>query len=205
MRLKLLLLLLVLPLFTQTAYAAKPNPSPTPVTKSVCIDPGHGGSDPGAQYFGQNEKDINLSVALDLQNRLVSAGYNVFMTRTSDTTLTNADRYNYCNSTSATLVVSIHQNASTTSSTDYTEVLYAKHSDKALAAQASTIIGTALHLSSTSTNFADGVLLKTNAPAILTESLFMSNPTEATALQSGTRIDQEAAAIQSAIQAHFGN
>lgn len=215
MRLKLLALLFLLPLTAQPAYAAKPTasptPTPTPVVKSVCLDPGHGGTDPGAQYFGLNESDLNLSVGLDLSNRLTTLGYTVHMTRSTDLTLSNADRYNYCNSTNATLVVAIHQNASTNPNTDYTEVLYAKHGDKTLAVQSANIIGAALGLTSTSTNFADGVLLKTNAPAILTEALFMSNQKEASMLQDwqtvqpGDRIDQEAAAIQSAIQAYYGN
>lgn len=207
---KLFALLLILPFFVQPVYAAKTSaritPTPAPVVKAVCLDPGHGGKDPGAVYFGMQEKDLNLSVAVDLRDRLASiAGYTVYMTRTADTTLSNADRYNYCNNTPATLVVSIHQNASTNPSVDYTEVLYAKHTDKSLAAQFGSNIGQSLGLSSTYTNFADGVLIKTNAPAVLTEALFMSSSNETAGLLNGTRLDQEAAAIQSAIQHYYGN
>lgn len=206
MKTKMFILFLIFQFFAFPAFAAKPSPIPTPAPlKSICLDPGHGGSDPGAIYFGMNEKDLNLSVGLNLQNRLTADGYTVHMTRTTDTTLSNADRYNYCNSTDATLVISIHQNASTNIAVDYTEVLYAKHTDKTLAAQFSSTIGSLLGLPNTYTNFADGVLIKTTAPAVLTESLFMSSAAETTGLQNGTRLDQEALAIESAIQAHYGN
>lgn len=56
--------------------------------KVICIDPGHGGSDPGA--IGRlnkkevYEKDITLSIALPLRDLLSSAGARVVMTRTKD-------------------------------------------------------------------------------------------------------------------------
>lgn len=202
---KFITFFLLIPFFVQPVYAAKPTPTPKPVVKSVCLDPGHGGTDPGAVYGGMSESNLNLSVGLNLRDRLVTDGYKVYMTRTTDVNLSNEERYNYCNGTDARLVVSIHQNASTNSSVDYTEVLYAKHSDKSLAANTAGIIGSALGLSSTSTNFADGVLLKTTAPAILTEALFMSSSNETTDLQTGTRLNGEASAIESAINSYFGN
>lgn len=54
--------------------------------KTVLIDPGHGGEDPGAvsDYNQVKEKDINLSVALSLRDNLNASGYNVVMTRDSD-------------------------------------------------------------------------------------------------------------------------
>ena len=40
------------------------------VGKKICIDPGHGGSDPGATAYGLKEKDVNLDVALRLKELL---------------------------------------------------------------------------------------------------------------------------------------
>lgn len=51
----------------------------------VCIDPGHGGYDPGAiGPGGTKEKDVTLSIALKTRDILVGRGVRVVMTRTSD-------------------------------------------------------------------------------------------------------------------------
>ena len=50
----------------------------------ICVDPGHGGSDPGACGCGLRESDINLKVAKLLADALKSAGFSVKMTRSSD-------------------------------------------------------------------------------------------------------------------------
>ena len=57
------------------------------------------------------------------------------MTRTSNAeTLSNRDRYTYANTTGAKVLVSIHMNAASNSSTDYTTTLFGKwRKDKALA------------------------------------------------------------------------
>lgn len=56
--------------------------------KQVVIDPGHGGFDPGA--IGVNkvlEKDINLAISLALRDILIANGYEVIMTRETDTAI----------------------------------------------------------------------------------------------------------------------
>ncbi len=54
--------------------------------KTVMLDPGHGGEDPGAvsDYSGIREKDINLSIVLDVKKQLEEEGYNVILTREED-------------------------------------------------------------------------------------------------------------------------
>ncbi len=111
---------------SSTVFAAKPvspgkNKDFNPVPNSVCIDPGHGGGgDIGAVNNDLLEKDVNLQVALLLKANLEAADYTVFMTRTEDVYLTNADRYNYCDAQRAAILISIRHNGSTDSSTDYT-------------------------------------------------------------------------------------
>jgi N-acetylmuramoyl-L-alanine amidase len=51
---------------------------------TVIIDAGHGGTDPGAVKSGINEKDLNLSVSLLLQDALINLGASVAMTRADD-------------------------------------------------------------------------------------------------------------------------
>lgn len=51
----------------------------------VCLDPGHGGDDSGAQYEGRLEKDDNLELALAVEKELKARGVKVCMTRDDDT------------------------------------------------------------------------------------------------------------------------
>ena len=50
----------------------------------ICIDPGHGGKDPGATNGSVYEKNINLAVALKLKKLLIERGLEVLLTRETD-------------------------------------------------------------------------------------------------------------------------
>ena len=80
--------------------------------KTVVIDPGHGGSDPGA--VGQNglkEKDVTLDIAKRVQRLLEAKGTKVIMARTGDTDVDLYERTNRANRAGADIFVSIHINA----------------------------------------------------------------------------------------------
>lgn len=62
------------------------------MTKSIMIDPGHGGSDPGAHGFGVREKDWALEISLYQYKRLKELGAKVGITRTGDRTLSATPR-----------------------------------------------------------------------------------------------------------------
>lgn len=64
------------------------------MSKTLIIDPGHGGTDPGAVGFGVREKDWNLRISLYQYNRLRELGANVAITRTNDKTLDSGPRTN---------------------------------------------------------------------------------------------------------------
>lgn len=92
-----------------------PAPAPAPA-KVVVIDAGHGGRDPGkVGPNGLPEKSVTLSVATKLAALLKSEGYEVHMTRTTDTLISLADRPRFANQWKngrpAALFVSIHANA----------------------------------------------------------------------------------------------
>jgi N-acetylmuramoyl-L-alanine amidase len=91
--------------------------------KLVVIDAGHGGYDPGAVYAGVKEKDLNLKVALRVNEILKSRGINTYMTRSTDTFVPLYDRANIANDMNAVLFLSIHHNAYNTSEKG-TETLY---------------------------------------------------------------------------------
>ena len=80
--------------------------------KTIVIDAGHGGKDPGAVgYRKYREKIITFKVAKELQKILKSRGYNVYMTRDRDKYVKLSKRTKYANRKSADIFVSIHANA----------------------------------------------------------------------------------------------
>lgn len=81
--------------------------------KTVVIDPGHGGRDPGAIGAGGTmEKDITLDVSLRLKERLDHlAQFNVLLTRDKDKTLSLAKRVAFAKKNNADLFISVHVNA----------------------------------------------------------------------------------------------
>jgi N-acetylmuramoyl-L-alanine amidase len=81
--------------------------------KTIVIDPGHGGKDPGARgQRGTEEKDITLKVALKLRNLLSKQpGVRVLMTRERDEFVELEDRAKFANGQEADLFVSIHVNS----------------------------------------------------------------------------------------------
>lgn len=79
----------------------------------IFIDPGHGGSDPGATANGLREKDICLKISLKLRNILNEkyTGHQIKLSRSSDQTLSLKERTDMANHWSADYLVSIHVNA----------------------------------------------------------------------------------------------
>lgn len=188
--------------FVPNTYAAKPTPQPA--SKSVCIDAGHGGSDSGAVNGDLLEKNVNLDVANRLKAKLIEASFAAFMTRQGDETLSNADRYNYCNSQNAAILVSIHHNGSSDSNIDYTSALYMKKSDQRLAGLVAREISSRLGTPNNGiSRFASGVLIKADMPATISESFFLTSSNEYNLIKNSNRLDQEATALFSAIQVYF--
>jgi len=81
--------------------------------KTIVIDPGHGGKDPGARgQRGTEEKDITLKVAMKLRDLLSKQpGVRVLMTRERDQFVELEDRARFANGQEADLFVSIHVNS----------------------------------------------------------------------------------------------
>ncbi|GEM_PF-6737560 len=78
----------------------------------ILIDPGHGGKEQGAVGpTGLLEKDVNLRVAYFLKTLLENDGFEVFLTRTKDVTLTLKERVEIARKLSPCLFLSIHHNA----------------------------------------------------------------------------------------------
>jgi len=79
--------------------------------RTIVIDPGHGGKDPGASYGKTKEKTIVFDVAQRLKTILDDAGIRVIMTRDKDEFISLWSRANIANKAKADLFVSVHANA----------------------------------------------------------------------------------------------
>lgn len=79
--------------------------------RTIMLDPGHGGKDPGAIYAGVKEKDINLRLATILGKILQKQGFTVLYTRTTDRFIPLEERTAMANAKQADLFISLHVNA----------------------------------------------------------------------------------------------
>jgi N-acetylmuramoyl-L-alanine amidase len=96
---------------TPHASAARPSMDLRPV-RTVVIDPGHGGSDPGATGSGRlREKDVTLRLAKQLRRELVRRGFEVVLTREGDRTLSLLERTALAEGAGGDVFVSLHANA----------------------------------------------------------------------------------------------
>ncbi len=92
--------------------ASKSTPLPRNGVRTVVIDPGHGGKDPGGIGKNSREKDIALRVSLKLAAGIRSQypDVNVLLTRDDDTFVTLSGRATFANRNRADLFISIHAN-----------------------------------------------------------------------------------------------
>jgi len=102
-----------------------PPTPPTPRAVTVCIDPGHGGRDPGAiSRWGLQEKDVVLPLCRMLVSELGERGYKVVMTRDSDVFVELEQRPALAARKGADLFLSIHANAASRASVHGIELFY---------------------------------------------------------------------------------
>lgn len=97
---------------------------------TICLDPGHGGSDSGANAFGTKESDLTLKIAQYCKEELAKYDVNVVMTRTTDTRLSEEaamdlkNRVEVAKKAGASYFISIHINSATNSAANGAEVYY---------------------------------------------------------------------------------
>lgn len=116
--LKLLTIFILLTLILSFPYAKASLPL---FGKTITIDIGHGGKDPGTVVNNILEKDINLKIGKYLEKELIKKGANVILTRNGDYDLSSPNSYRrkksdfdnrikIINNSSASMYVSIHLN-----------------------------------------------------------------------------------------------
>lgn len=92
--------------------------------RTVFIDAGHGGRDPGTNHNNVLERAVSLDVALTLGRLLEANGLDVVYSRTADKSVSLRDRTAMANAAGADLFVSIHVNANDDASVQGFETYY---------------------------------------------------------------------------------
>jgi N-acetylmuramoyl-L-alanine amidase len=114
----IIMILAVTPALSQTRRKAKSNSDAAGAAslrfKTIVIDAGHGGKDPGAHGAYSNEKTVALSIAKKLKAALNNElnGVDVIMTRSTDKFIELHKRADIANDNKANLFISIHCNSS---------------------------------------------------------------------------------------------
>jgi len=190
---------------------------------TIIIDAGHGGEDGGTiGITGVYEKDINLSLAMDLYSLFKASDFPVILTRDKDILLydTNVDyygkkkildlakRYEIASKYENSIFISIHQNAFSDSKYSGLQVYYSKNDPLSyeLASEIQVLVKNTLqNQNDRNIKPSNGIYLleKITSPAILIECGFLSNETECKLLQTKEYQKQLTAVIYSAILSYF--
>jgi N-acetylmuramoyl-L-alanine amidase len=196
-------LLTVAPALSSPAVGAATIPPPY----VVCIDPGHGGNDPGAIGLdGLVEKNLTLDISDRLAALLRADGVTVVLTRTTDASVSITQRAEIANASHADVFLPIYFNAWTTPTPDGSVVLYPYARD----------IPFADAISQAVTNYIKpygdddgGIVLRPDwwltptMPVATVESLFITNPHDAALLTQGSFRQGLAEALKKGIEAYL--
>lgn len=189
--------------------------------KTVVVDPGHGGMDPGKIGINDvEEKEINLEISLMLRDKLEKQGIQVVMTRETDQGLYDKDssnkkvqdlqrRVELIHEEQPVCVVSIHQNSYPDASVKGAQVFYyedstegkklAEELQNALIAQ----VDPENHRQAKG-NTTYYLLERTDVPLVICECGFLSNPEEAELLTDQAYQETLTDAIVSGILEYLG-
>ncbi|GGB41852.1 hypothetical protein GCM10011409_19230 [Lentibacillus populi] len=162
----------------------------------IYVDPGHGGSDPGASGNGIKEKDITLKIAKKVQQFLGEYdGVQVKMSRTGDTFPTLTQRTNEANAWGADFFLSIHINAG--GGAGYEDFVYTTIADNSKTGKIRDHIHTEVMkkngLSDRGKKKANlHVLRESKMPAVLTENGFIDNADDVAKMKTQSWINDVA-------------
>ena len=174
----------------------------------VCIDPGHGGSDPGTVNGALYEKDVVLDVGLRLKKLLLNAGYEVIMTRENDTYLTPRQKAGVGNGAKADIFVSLHCNSAASEQANGTETLTFDEDGMSFklgeSIQKKLTLALGLRNRGVKVRKELTVLNSTKMPAALAEVAFISNANEKLMLTRPEFKQRAAKAVFDGIEDYFG-
>jgi len=183
--------------------------------KIIVVDPGHGGSNPGAVANNTRESDNNLAVSLKLRDKLVQAGATVIMTRDTDRTVAPEGsslgaelqaRIDLAETNHADMFISIHSNENPDTSIAGAMTFYPNGKSSALASEVENAVVTETGAVNKGTSPATFYVLRNNSvPSTLVEMGFVSNGEEAALLNSDSYRTKIAQGILNGIVKYFNN
>ncbi len=199
------------------------------ILKTIVIDPGHGGEDPGTQGNGLLEREGTLPIALALAEELRSRKFTVVMTRETDVTLSKEARSRIGNEPGRLCFVSVHLNHADSPRTAGVETYYAwpkrpqilqelmaAHplpDGQVLEDQRGRLLAEAVHQAALATTQANDREVKNNpnllvlnsvrVPSILIECGFVSNKAETDKLRTPSYQQDLARGIANGIEAYL--
>lgn len=151
---------------------------------TICLDPGHGGSDSGATAFGTKESDLTLKIAQYCKEELAKYDVNVVMTRTTDTRLSEEaamdlkKRVEVAKEAGASYFISIHINSAANSAAKGAEVYYPNTSGNK-------------NLSSNGQNLAKAIQKQLTALGLYDRGIKIRNYTDGTTSSNPNSSDQD--------------
>lgn len=175
----------------------------------IVIDPGHGGIDGGCVFEDVVEKDVNREIAWSVVKKLRNMGYPVILARQGDDFVDKMDRVEKANQENAILYISIHQNSCEYSSVSGIETWYDENDNTgdswrlAQCIQQETVKTTGAVERELVPDTELCVLNKSNMPACLIETGFLSNKQERDKLCTEEYREQVAEGIVKGIEVYL--
>jgi len=185
--------------------------------KLIVIDAGHGGKDPGATspITKTKEKDLNLKVALKLDQKLRDLGFRTILTRSTDEYIDLYERAEIANRNNADAFISIHFNSHSSSSVSGIQTLYCPAFDSKVKEGDQYPFAEAIHdalLSGLDRNDKGivkrpelVVIRETKMVAALVELGFLTNAEEAKLIDTDSYHEKAAEAIANGIVNYFNS
>lgn len=171
--------------------------------KTVVVDAGHGGHDPGAVANGLREKDLALNVALKTESKLKNMGYNVVMTRKTDKFVTLSGRYQIANRVNSNAFISVHFNSAAGTKATGIETLYSNKNsrNKRFAQDVQNQIISQTGERNRGLKYRNGlaVLRGTRGPSALAELGFLNNPNDARKIKTNAYLNKSSTALANGI------
>lgn len=181
--------------------------------KTIMLDAGHGGADPGTigTTYGTKEKDVVLDITLKTAALLERGGAQVVLTRSGDTSLSLQSRVDMSNSVRPHLFVSIHADHNDNpaiggSTLYYSSLCTQKAASYKLAGHLMDSLEATLGLRRVGIRDTNFFVNRYNTvPAVLVETAFLSNPTEEGLMRQDSFRQKAAEAIAKGIVKYLQN
>jgi N-acetylmuramoyl-L-alanine amidase len=182
--------------------------------KVIVVDPGHGGTDPGARAGNVSEKNLTLAISKLLTDELAAQGATVIMTRKTDVAVSLGERANIANRNNADLFLSVHINS--TAGRPQTGVITFHHRNSQVSKLLAECINREIAKVSKLPDlgvWSDGriyqngfaVLRNTKMPGVLLELGFINHPTDRARMVTADFQKSVAQAVVRGVRVYLGD